>query len=293
MVRAVLLVALTAGAVGVVLALRDLPKAQAQEGGKPPVPAWPAAPVFAAGEWTAIRSARPASGPFTGTSTNNARYRLAGTFIAPPGAIGAATGAICKAILDDLRTQQQFLLAEGETAGALKLLRIRSDRVIVEIEGRTEELYLAFGIGVAPSSGAAANASSLVDVPAEKVLDESSYGKRVGETRWVMNREALLGYYREMLDNPERIAKLYDTFKPDYAEGKVAGYRVKVEGEPEFLKSVGLKEGDVVRMVNSMRMTSQSRAEFWLGEFAKDRMGAAVLDIEREGRPQKLVYLFR
>lgn len=290
--RAVLLAALALGAAGVAWSVRRMPRPEPAAPGAAAVPDWPASPAFGAREWTALQSSRPSATLLPGLATNHARYRLAGTFIAPEGSLSGVTGTLCRAIIDDVQTQKQYLLAEGESSGELKMLRIRSDRVIVEIAGRTEELFLSFGAG-APSAPSSANAAAFTEVPAEKVLEESAYGKRVGDTRWVMNRDALLGYYREMLDHPERIAKLYDTFQPDYVKGKIEGYRVKVEGEGDFLKAVGLREGDVVRMVNSMRMSSQSRAEFWMGEFVKDRMGAAVLDIERDGKPEKLVYLFR
>jgi len=56
---------------------------------------------------------------------------------------------------------------------------------------------------------------------------------------------------------------------------------------------VGLQHGDVVRKVNSMRMTSQRRAEYFIGEFVQGRLGAVVLDIERNGQPTKLVYLIK
>ena len=289
--RAILIAALALAAAGIAWSVRRAPVTRSAPSVALGVPEWPASPAFGVREWTAIQSSRPAAaGPIPEAS--NARYRLAGTFIAPEGSLGGVTGTLCRAIIDDLQTKQQYLLAEGEISGELKMLRIRSDRVIVEIAGRTEELFLSFGAAAVPTPSSA-NASSFTEVPPEKVLEESAYGKRVGETRWVMNRDSLLGYYREMLDHPERIAKLYDTFQPDYVKGKIEGYRVKVEGEGDFLKAVGLREGDVVRMVNSMRMSSQSRAEFWMGEFVKDRMGAAVLDIEREGKPEKLVYLFR
>ncbi len=56
---------------------------------------------------------------------------------------------------------------------------------------------------------------------------------------------------------------------------------------------MGLRDGDVVRKVNSMRMTSQRRAEYFIGEFVQDRLGAVVIDVERDGQPQKLVYLVK
>jgi len=42
-----------------------------------------------------------------------------------------------------------------------------------------------------------------------------------------------------------------------------------------------------------MRMTSQRRAEYFIGEFVQGRLGAVVLDIERNGQPTKLVYLIK
>ena len=66
-----------------------------------------------------------------------------------------------------------------------------------------------------------------------------------------------------------------------------------MEGEPDFFKAVGLQNGDVIRKVNSMNMTSQRRAEYLMGEFFKNRLNAFVFDIERQGQPQKLIYLLR
>ena len=74
----------------------------------------------------------------------------------------------------------------------------------------------------------------------------------------------------------------------------LAGYRLNTSlGEKEFYTQVGLQDGDVVRRVNSMRMTSQRRAEYFIGEFVQNRLGAVVIDIERNGQPKKLVYLVK
>jgi hypothetical protein len=42
-----------------------------------------------------------------------------------------------------------------------------------------------------------------------------------------------------------------------------------------------------------MRMVSQRRAEYFLSEFLKNRVSALVLDVEREGKPEKMIYLIR
>ena len=76
-------------------------------------------------------------------------------------------------------------------------------------------------------------------------------------------------------------------------DGAITGYQLGVEGEADFFGSVGLKAGDVVRKVNSMPMTSRRRAEYFIGEFVENRGSAFVLDVERDGTPQKLIYEIR
>ena len=81
--------------------------------------------------------------------------------------------------------------------------------------------------------------------------------------------------------------------KPDRIDGKIAGYQIEKQGEQEFYDNVGLLEGDIVRTVNSMKMTRQERAAYFMREFLNDRLGAVVLDIERNGEDMKLIYFLR
>ena len=111
--------------------------------------------------------------------------------------------------------------------------------------------------------GAAPGAAAGPAPDAPPILDANRFGHRVGETRWEFNRDAILEYYQEMMDNPERLASLFLAMEADRdGAGKVAGYRLNTDvGERDFYTQVGLQHGDVVRKVNSMRMTSQRRAE--------------------------------
>ena len=103
-----------------------------------------------------------------------------------------------------------------------------------------------------------------------------------------------MNYYSELMDDPERIAALYVSMKPEYAEGgSIAGYVLDMQGEKEFFEAAGLQNGDIVRKVNSLQMSSQKRAEYFIGEFAKNRLNAVVLDVERGGQNRKLIYLIR
>lgn len=116
-------------------------------------------------------------------------------------------------------------------------------------------------------------------------LATNRFGKKIGEFRWVYKREALMEYFNEVFEEPERMAALYRSMKPIYNEKqRVDGYAVDVQGEDEFFATSGLKNGDVFKSVNSLRMTSQSRAEYMIKEFVQNRLDTIVLDIEREGK---------
>jgi type II secretory pathway component PulC len=241
--------------------------------------------------WSVFQSLR-ADAPPSSLGPLAGRFRLAGTFFAS-GDTPEISNSYRKAILDDLEKKEQCLVSEGDELGGIRVARILRDRVVLLGPAGEEELWLSFagdrsGSNTLSAAGTAAPGSG--ELP---VLEVNRFGKRVGEGRWVLNRDALMNYYREVMEDPERVASLYVSMRPDYKEGAIAGYRVEPEGERDFFKAAGLQSGDIVRKVNSMNMISQKRAEYFIGEFAKNRVSALVIDIEREGQSKKLIYMIR
>ncbi len=226
------------------------------------------------------------------TSPLQERFRLAGTFF-----LYREQGqGDRKAILDDLRENTQHLVGEQDRVGEVRVARIHRDHILLESGSESAELWLSFrdldrGDEEETASAKPDRPTRFVDMPA---LSTNRFGKRIGENRWVMKRERLMDYYHELLDEPARMAGLFMSMKPVYAEDEsIGGYRVDMEAENAFFEEVGLKEGDVVRRVNSMRMVSQNRAEYFIREFVQERLNAVVLDVERGGEEQKLIYLVR
>lgn len=213
------------------------------------------------------------------------RFRLAGTFFA----IGS-TQQSRKAIIDDLQKQEQQLVSEGDLLDqTVMVVSIFPERIIVREGAHDEELRLSFS-GERPlpvDAGQTAKSAS----GALKMLNR--FGKRVGASRWVLQRDELLKYYQEILNNTERLAKVFDSLKPVYKTNKIAGYVLNIEGESDMFRAFGLKENDLIRKVNSMPMISQRRAEYFIREFVNNRVNGFVLDIERDGQPQKMIYLIR
>ena len=264
------------------------------DGANPPratLPRWPEAHAPDADLWQVFQ---PAPGQVTAAGPLSGRFRLAGTFFVSGGE-GEGVAGQRKAILDDLRTKQQVLLAEGEDWDGVQAVSVRDDQVRLRQGAAEETIWLSFRDGNPPAAPAGTNqvAGGGVAVDQEPTLETTRFGRKVGLNRWVLQREELTRYYQSLLDDPERIAALYVSLKPDYKESAITGYTLDVAGEADFFAAMGMQPGDVIRKVNSMNMTSQKRAEYFMGEFMKNRLNAFVLDIERGGKPEKLIYLVR
>ena len=247
-------------------------------------PEWPV-PTFVPPQAARVFAAAPDGD--TDPRGGAARFRLAGTFL-----LADAEPPVRRAILDDRVQGRQSIVGEGDTVGDLRIVRIHPDRVRAVFSGRDIEILRAEA-GAEPGATRETAEAPAPDAEAAEEGEPVRFGRRVDERRWEFEREALIDYYREMLDAPDRVARLYRSFRPVRdAEGAVAGYRIDIRGEREFLTDVGLREGDRITAVNSLPLTSQSRAEYFLGEFIRGDLGAVVLDVERDGETQKLIYRF-
>lgn len=255
-------------------------------------PVWPAAVTLPADGWQVFQRAGEQGGGSAGPVAS--RYRLAGTFFLFADATTEGGEDRRRAILDDLTRGQQALVGEGEMVDEFEVTHVFPDHIVLRQGAAEYVLTLSFGEAEpAAASGGSTQAVAAASTDEEPALETNRFGKRVGFNRWVYSRNELMGYYQQLLDDPERIASLYLSLKPDYKDEQIAGYRFDPEGEEEFFRTIGLQPGDVVRKVNSMNMTSQKRAEYFIGEFVKNRLNAFVFDIEREGKPEKLIYLIR
>lgn len=237
-------------------------------------------------DWSALRQLDGAVPPDEGSLA--ARFRLAGTFFE----YGASTPNTRKAIIDEISNGEQHILGEGDKLDGVEVERIFNDHVVLRMNEKREKLWLMFArSGAAGSegeiddSGKAGTAGSI-----DAGIDRFG-GKRVGERRWIFDRKLLTDYYNELMDEPQRLVAVFDSLDPLYGDdGKIQGYQLGIEGEPEFFDSVGFREGDIVRRVNSLHMTNRRRAEHFISEFAKGRANVFVIEIERGGEVAKYIY---
>ena len=225
--------------------------------------------------------------PITNTGPLAKRFRLAGTFFA----VGANQQAR-KAIVDDLQISRQQLVSEGEMLDkAVRVVSVFPNYIILRQGTHDEKLWLSFSTvdKLYEKKGQAGDKDHVIAAAA--MLNR--LGNRIGENRWVLRRNALMGQYQELLNDTERLTAVFESLKPLYSGESIRGYVLDIEGEQDMFNAFGLKQDDIIRKVNSMSMTSRFRAEYFIREFVEDRANAFVLDIERGGKPKKLIYLVR
>jgi type II secretion system protein C len=116
-------------------------------------------------------------------------------------------------------------------------------------------------------------------------------GSKTGENRWEFSHAAIMNYYQELMDRPERLVKVFDSLAPLYNDKReIEGYKIQIEGEREFFNAVGLRQDDVVRSVNGIEMTNRRRAENLIRRFSQNDLDLVVIELERGGKPVKQIY---
>lgn len=238
-------------------------------------------------DWIIFSDSGAGSEIVSSQSSLVSRFRLAGTYFVYDAVMN---NMVRKAIIDDIDEGMQKVVSENDILDQnIIVARISRESVVLRKEDREEELRLSFsGKGGGDTDNVAGQTQE------ETGKQENMFGAQVRKNRWVMNKSALLDYYQDLRDHPERLVQVFDSFDPLYNEsGKIEGYEIGIEGEQELFDSAGLREGDIVRKVNSLDMTSRRRAEYFIHEFVKGRANVFVMEIERKGTNTRQIYQVR
>jgi hypothetical protein len=244
------------------------------------------------------------SGPVRGGwESELTRWQLAGTFQTYDEAGREDSEPLpthALALVEDLQEGRQRLVGIGDFLGEFEVGEIGVDRIRLRRGGRGWELSLTGVIATLgaplPSVESAETAGPRIeDLPA---LETSRFGKRISENQWVIERQEVFRYAEEIMGNPLRATRLFHSFSQVAAadagpESDDSGFRLGMKGEQDFFRDLGLRDGDIIRKVNSMNMRNQTRAEYLVREFMRSRMSAVVLDVEREGATSQQIYIIR
>ena len=220
------------------------------------------------------------------------RFRLAGTILG----ISNSGADEPLAIIDDRVTVEQKIVRRNQTViTGVILSQVKVSSIVLSGPAGDEEIFLEQTL-----SNAAQTAAGTNGVPT--LRDRATVAKRFGgqafPDRWEFSRDSLLSYYSELRDEPERLLTIFDSMDPVYktdldGERRITGYEVGVEGEPDLFMAAGLSNGDIVRSVNSVDMTNRRRAEDFIKSFVSGTISTFVLEVERDGKTAKQVYIVK
>lgn len=248
---------------------------------KPDSMVWPEHHDILVSNWSVFQGE---AGTPSGKGELAKQFRFAGAFFLS----GGGQPDMRKAVLDETGKNVQHIVSEGDSIGDVKVAGVYRDRVVLSLNGVDEELWLSLEEASLHSGDTSSTGN--VDVAGE----DCRFGKKVGDNNWLFKRQALMDYYDELMNEPERLLKVFDSLKPmRNRKGKIKGYILDIEGEKPFFDAIGFKEGDVVRKVNEMPMTSRHRAEFFIKQFVDNKLSVILIDLERGGDDNRLVYRVR
>ena len=255
---------------------------------------WPDVPSLKECDWSLFRNVR-ISGSASAGGALAQRYRLAGTYILT---VPEAGTPFRKAIIDNMQTKVESIVAEGERLDNVEVVQVLEDSVILRENGIQVQLSLMY----TKNTGATGNQSAKLGTATggNTPVSTNAFGAYMGEGRWVMNRDSFLQYIEGIKENPTRMSQLFDSMVPVYDNNggqggrrRVGGYRLQMAGEQAFYQQVGLQEGDVVRRVNELPMSSEQRAMYLINQFRENKANTFIMDIERGGKPMRLEYIVR
>lgn len=238
------------------------------------------APTIAADAWAAfVPDAQ-------GARALARRFRLAGTLLGD-----AAERPL--AVFDDRAVARQRLVRLGDTLDeGIRLVEVRSGEAV--LDGPAGRVAFAVErLGSHASDTPAHETVSSGDGPAARFG-----GREVFPGRWEFPRDRLLDYYAELRREPERLVAVFDSLEPLWKDGDpdshiIQGYRLNVQGEADFFEAMGMRQGDIVRAVNSVQMSNRVRAEAFLSAFVLGEMDTFAIDFERDGHADQRVYVTR
>lgn len=225
------------------------------------------------------------------------RFRLAGVIFGTQnyGSINPQT------IIHDKQLVRQSVVMRGdEVIPGITVVEINQGSIILrDSEGEEEELFLERRNNTHTATEQATNSpTSAVGTISREEAVKRFGGVEVFPGYWEFDRDAVMSYYDELMNNGERMLSIFDSMDPvymvdDIGARYITGYVVGVEGEQDFFTAAGLQNGDIVRTVNSVPMANRRFAERFIKEFVNGQTEMFVLEVERDGKIEQMVYTIK
>lgn len=191
------------------------------------------------------------------------------------GVISSSTARTAKAIISDASGNEEYYSIGMQVPGGASLEEIHADYVMLKRNNRLEMLRLPADESVVGQPGGGGTAGIQPNMPAAV-----PQGRRMlpPSTMNADNRStgAMLHEYRDALNqDPQSVMDLVRA-EPVREGDKLVGYRISPGRDRQLLSRFGLRSGDVVTMVNGVRLDNPVKGL----EIIQNLQTAAQVNIE-------------
>ncbi|MCC6952665.1 MAG: hypothetical protein IT290_00965 [Deltaproteobacteria bacterium] len=206
-----------------------------------------------------IKAAAPTAAPVQ-ANTQQLKMRLVGTTIGRDGPI---------AIIEDLNKNEQEVFERNESLfGRAKLIDILADSAKLEYGGRQEILYIDEGTTGGQSEGGASGGEG--DDETEFTVAESELAESLANLPLLLSQARAVPYFRN---------------------GQSIGMRLFAIRKDSMYEKLGLKNGDILTMVNDNNLSDPSQALKIFEQLKSER--SINVKLERNGGEKNLHYSIR
>lgn len=181
------------------------------------------------------------------------------------------------AVIEDKRARKEELYRIGDMIlGEAKLVQILEDRVVILRDGKQEVLELFVEEETKGQRKTVATSKPSPAVPATSV-------RRIGSNRWSISRDAMT---TAKANTSELMTQV--RIAPNFTEGKPDGFKLLSIKRGSLFDQLGLRNGDVVRLINGVPLDSPEKAIEIYGQLESNQ--SISLNILRRGKEQTFTY---
>ncbi|MEW6998832.1 type II secretion system protein GspC [Colwelliaceae bacterium BS250] len=185
------------------------------------------------------------------------------------GVVASDDPTTAAAIIESKGQQDTYGIDDNVEGTRAILKQIYNDRVILESSGRMETLMLDGFDYTKGIESNAANTNTLAPAPKKRSLTtRKSKASTFDPEKQARMKERVAKARADILENPSKLTD-YIKISPYRKDGKVKGYRLMPNKDPEFFTEVGLVAGDIAVQINGKDLTDMRQAQQALIELRK------------------------
>lgn len=190
------------------------------------------------------------------------------------------------AILKNEKTGKTIILAIGDSISGLKLTHVFENRIILQEEGKTFQIFLG------------RSNFTQADEKFQKSPGEISTISQKNEpsiinplNNQLTKREFIRSEIERKLEAEWSLIIKETRFVPNLVNGKVSGFKITKLPEKSILSEIGIYKNDIIKEINGIELNDISTLVVLYNKFKNDNR--FEVSLERNGKLLRLLYILK